>query len=56
MVPGSNPTIDDTLIYSELVIAGVVSTLRFEFLWRVLRAWPWKVPRLSKKKREERST
>ena len=48
MVPCLNFDSDDTLIYLVQVVAGAVSTPRFGFPWRVLRAWPWKAPRLSK--------
>lgn len=44
MVLGSNLATNTTLIYLVLVVTGIVNTLRFESLWRVLR--PWKVPRL----------
>ena len=50
----SNHATDDTLIYSMLVVVGVVRTLRFESPWRVLRAWSWKVIWLSKKKKKKR--
>ena len=50
MVLNSNPTTDDTLNLPNVGCCGVVSTLRFGSSWRVLRAWPWKVPQLSKKK------
>ena len=41
--------------YLNLPDAGccrAVSTLRFGSPWRVLRAWPWKIPRLLKKKKK----
>ncbi|RVW51871.1 Ubiquitin carboxyl-terminal hydrolase 6 [Vitis vinifera] len=41
--PGLNPTTDDTLNLPGTGCCGAVSTLRFESLWRVLRAWPWKL-------------
>ena len=47
IVLASNFTIDDTLNLLGIGCCGVVSTLRFGSSWRVLRAWPWKVPRLS---------
>ena len=49
MVLGSNPTTNDTLNLLGASCCGVVNTSRFGSPWRVLRAWPWKVPRLSKK-------
>ena len=51
MVSGSNPATNDTLIYPVLIFTSSFSTPRFGSPWRVLRAWPWKVPRLSKKKK-----
>ena len=45
IVPSSNPATDDT---PSAGCCGAVSTPRFGSLWRVLRAWPWKVPQLSK--------
>ena len=52
--PGLNPTTDDTLNLPGTGCCGAVSTLRFESLWRVLRAWPWKVPRLSKREKKKK--
>ena len=53
MVLGSNPTTNDTLNLLGASCCGVVNTSRFGSPWRVLRAWPWKVPRLSKKKKNK---
>ena len=46
MVLGSNVVTDDALNLLGVGCRGVVSTPRFGSPWRVLRAWPWKVPRL----------
>ena len=46
MVLGLNPVTDDTLNLYDVGCCKVVNTLRFGSPWRVLRAWPWKVPLL----------
>ena len=51
MVLGLNPTTDDTLNLTGAGCCGVVSPPRFGSPWRVLRTWPWNVPRLSKEKK-----
>ena len=51
MVLGSNPSTNDTLNLLSIGCCGVVGTLRFGSPWRVLRAYPWKAPWLSKKKK-----
>ena len=51
MVLGSNHVTNDTLNLFGVDCCEVVSTLRFRSPWRVLRAWPWKVLWLSKKKK-----
>ena len=53
MVLGSNHVTNDTLNLFGVDCCEVVSTLRFRSPWRVLRAWPWKVLWLSKKKKED---
>ena len=56
MVLGLNFSIDDTL---NLLSAGcyrTISTPRFGSPWRVLRAWPWKVPGLLGKKKKRLKT
>ena len=50
MVLGSNPSTNDILNLLNIGCCGVVGTLRFGSPWRVLRAYPWKAPWLSKKK------
>ena len=52
MVQSSNPVTNDILNLLGASCCGAVSTLRFGSSWRVLRAWPWKVPRLSKEKKK----
>ena len=52
MVLGLNPTTDDTLNLTGAGCCGVVSPPRFGSPWRVLRTWPWNVPRLSKEKKK----
>ena len=47
MVVGLNPATDDTLNLPNAGCCGAISTPRFGSPWRVLRAWPWKVPQLS---------
>ncbi|RVX13966.1 Actin-related protein 4A [Vitis vinifera] len=42
MILDSNPATEDTLNLSGAGCCGVVNTLRFGSLWRVLRTWPWK--------------
>ena len=54
MVLGSNLATDDTLNLPNTGCCGVVNTSRFESPWRVLKAWQWNVPRLSKKKKEKK--
>ena len=54
--PGSNPTTDDSLNLPGTGCCGAVSTLGFESPWRVLRAWSWKVPRLSKRGKKKKKT
>ena len=44
----------NALDYPVLVVVDVVSTLKFDSPWRVHRAWPWKVPWLSKKKKKKK--
>ena len=51
MVLGLNFVTDNTLNLPGAGCYGTVSAPRFGSPWRVLRAWPWKVPRLSKKKK-----
>ena len=43
----------NALDYPVLVVVDVVSTLKFDSPWRVHRAWPWKVPWLSEKKKKK---
>ena len=50
IVLGSNPATDDTLKFTGASCCKAVSTPRFGSPSRVLRAWPWKVPWLSKNK------
>ena len=55
MVLGSNLATDDTLNLPDVGYCGAVSTPRFGSPWRILRAWLWKVLRLSKKKKKVHS-
>ena len=50
MVLGSNLTTNDTLNLPNVSYYKVVNTPKFGSPRRVLRAWLWKAPRLSKKK------
>ena len=50
MVLGLNLATDDILNLPGTGCCGAVSTSRFGSPWRVLRAWPWKVSRLTKNK------
>ena len=53
MVLGLNPATNDTLNLPGIGCYEVVSTPRFGSAWRVPKAWPWKVPRLSQKKKKK---
>ncbi|RVX07857.1 hypothetical protein CK203_021987 [Vitis vinifera] len=45
MVLGSNLITNDTLNVPDASCCGAVNTPRFGSPWRVLKAYPWKVPR-----------
>ena len=54
MVLDSNLVTDDTLNLPDVGCCGAVNIPRFGSPWIVLRAWPWKVPQLSKKEKRKK--